>query len=94
MEALRPAIRRVRIAAILVRTTTGLPAVLVILAAVFDGAFIVWVPANATTGLGAEPLAVLFVPAGAGGGGFFQEEVEELVADREVGLLLELLEGC
>jgi hypothetical protein len=39
---------------------TGLPAVLVILAAVFDRAFIVGVPANATAGLGTEPLAVLF----------------------------------
>jgi hypothetical protein len=80
METLRPPTRRVRIAAILVGTT-GFPAVLVILAAVFDRAFIVGVPANATTGLGAEPLAVLFVAASAGGGGFFQEEVEELVAD-------------
>jgi hypothetical protein len=53
MEALGPPTGRVRIAAILVGTTTRLPAVLVILTAVFDGAFIVRVPANATTGLGA-----------------------------------------
>lgn len=35
---------------------------------------------------------MVLVAAGAGRGGFFEEEVEEFVADGEVGLLLELLE--
>lgn len=36
---------------------------------------------------------MLLITSGAGGGGFFQEEVEEFVGDCEVGLLLELLQG-
>lgn len=36
---------------------------------------------------------MVLVASGAGGGGFLEEEIEEFVADGEVGLLLELLEG-
>jgi len=36
--------------------------------------------------------AFFAVGTGASGGGFFEEEVEQLVGDREVGGLLELLE--
>jgi hypothetical protein len=44
---------------------------LVVLTTVFDWAFIVRVPAYATTSIGAESLAVLFVAAGTGGRGLF-----------------------
>lgn len=76
------------------RGTTRSPAVLVVLAAALNGAFIVGIPAYTAAGFGAEALAMLLVAAGAGGGGFLEKEVEEFVADGQMGLLLELLEGC
>lgn len=69
------------------------PGVLIVLAASFEGAFVVRIPADSAAGVGAKTLAVLFVAAGASGSGFFEEEVQQFVANGEVGLLLELLEG-
>jgi hypothetical protein len=71
MEALRAPAGGVGISAVLIRAATGLPAVLIVLTTMFDGAFIVRVPANTATGIGTEPLAVLFVAASTGGRRFF-----------------------
>ncbi len=67
--------------------------VLVVLAASFDGAFVVGVETDSCACFAADPTALFAVGSGAGRGGFFEEEVEELVVDGEVGGLLELLEG-
>lgn len=64
-----------------------------IFSARFNWTFVEGIKPHFSSGCGADALSVLFVAAGAGCGGFFEEEVEEFVADGEVGLLLELLEG-
>jgi uncharacterized integral membrane protein len=63
MEALSSACRRVWFASItgIAVWTSGLPAILIIFAAVLDGAFVIRIPANTATCLVAEALAVLFV---------------------------------
>lgn len=91
-----PVTRRIRRVIIIAGTLTGVSdggSILVVLAASFDGAFVVGIPSDSSSGFCAEALAVVLVTAGAGGGGFFEEEVEEFVGDGEVGLLLKLLEG-
>lgn len=93
LEASRRPARRISLVAITgIRRTARAPAVLVILSAALDGAFVVRVPSDAAACFVTKTLAMLLVAAGAGGGGFLEEEVEEFVADGEVGLLLELLE--
>lgn len=68
--------------------------ILVVLAPPLKRTLVVRIPADLAPRLGADALAVLLVAAGSGGGRLLEEEVEELVGDGEVGLLLELLQGC
>lgn len=67
--------------------------VLVVLAAAFHGAIVVWIEAHFLDGLATGSSACFLVAACAGRGGFLEEEGEEFVGDHEVRLLFELLEG-
>lgn len=66
--------------------------VLVVLASALHGAFVIWIETDLLPRFVAFAAAFFAVRTGASSGGFFEEEVEQLVGDREMGSLLELLE--